>query len=355
LATREHRDGGSRKALTGAELEQRLEAILHNQGESRLNAIRDRARDIAQELGWRREFAALDRTIGALLGTRPAAHLSTQSGRARAAGLPFDVDALGRCQALFAALRGHPFAEVVDRFTATDHFTNKAFFEAYFSNYIEGTTFEIEEAEAIVFDKKIPASRPKDAHDILGTYALVSDPNEMTCLPRSASELVTILERRHRILMERRPEADPGRFKKVRNRAGSTPFVDPALVEGTLHKGFELYYDLPQGMARAAFIMFLIAEVHPFTDGNGRIARVMMNAELHERGLATIIIPNVFRDDYVGALRALSRRERPEPLIKMLETAQRFSAVAFSPYAATLKQLQRRNWFAEPDEARIMV
>ena len=26
--------------------------------------------------------------------------------------------------------------------------------------------------------------------------------------------------------------------------------------------------------------MFLISEVHPFDDGNGRIARVMMNAEL---------------------------------------------------------------------------
>jgi len=27
-------------------------------------------------------------------------------------------------------------------------------------------------------------------------------------------------------------------------------------------------------------MMFLVSEVHPFLDGNGRIARVMMNAEL---------------------------------------------------------------------------
>jgi hypothetical protein len=31
---------------------------------------------------------------------------------------------------------------------------------------------------------------------------------------------------------------------------------------------------------RAAFMLFLISEVHPFIDGNGRVARVMMNAEL---------------------------------------------------------------------------
>ena len=27
-------------------------------------------------------------------------------------------------------------------------------------------------------------------------------------------------------------------------------------------------------------MMFLVSEVHPFVDGNGRIARIMMNAEL---------------------------------------------------------------------------
>ena len=35
-----------------------------------------------------------------------------------------------------------------------EYFENKAFFESYFSNYIEGTDFLIEEAEQIVFDKK---------------------------------------------------------------------------------------------------------------------------------------------------------------------------------------------------------
>ena len=28
------------------------------------------------------------------------------------------------------------------------------------------------------------------------------------------------------------------------------------------------------------FMMFMISEIHPFLDGNGRLARVMMNAEL---------------------------------------------------------------------------
>ena len=53
--------------------------------------------------------------------------------------------------------------------------------------------------------------------------------------------------------------------------------------------------------------MFVIAEVHPFADGNGRTARIAMNAYLTQAGLSRILIPTVYREDYVLPLRALSR------------------------------------------------
>ena len=36
---------------------------------------------------------------------------------------------------------------------------------------------------------------------------------------------------------------------------------------------------LDDPIARAIYMMFLVSEVHPFDDGNGRMARIMMNAE----------------------------------------------------------------------------
>ena len=45
----------------------------------------------------------------------------------------------------------------------------------------------------------------------------------------------------------------------------------------------------------------MISEVHPFNDGNGRIARVMMNAELVRADQSRIIVPTVFREDYILA------------------------------------------------------
>ena len=341
------------RAVPIGDLEQRLVQILDLEGEQALNELRDRAREIAGELDWRREYRRLDGLIGALLGTRTG-HLTSEIGLARAAGEPFDPACLERLQILFGELRSRPLPVLTDASNTPDHVRNKAFFESYFSNYIEGTTFEIEEAEQIIFDRNIPARRPKDAHDILGTFRLVSDPSEMRTTPRDFDQLLQLLASRHRTLMAERAETEPGTFKDRPNRAGDTYFVEPGYVRGTLRKGMALYLDLPPGLARAIFVMFLVSDVHPFVDGNGRIARIMMNAELVSAGRPTIIVPTVYRDDYLQALRALTRRHRPGPLIAALTTAQRFSNLDFTSYPAVLAELQRRNWFREPDEARIV-
>lgn len=72
--------------------------------------------------------------------------------------------------------------------------------------------------------------------------------------------------------------------------------------------------------------MLMISEVHPFLDGNGRIARVMMNAELSSKNMAKIIIPKVFREDYMLALRKLTRRQVMDPYIRMMVRVWYFSS-----------------------------
>ena len=52
----------------------------------------------------------------------------------------------------------------------------------------------------------------------------------------------------------------------------------------------------------------------------------MMNAELVKAGHSKIIIPTVFREDYIGALRKLTKQRKCDTYIKMLQRAQEFSA-----------------------------
>jgi hypothetical protein len=97
-----------------------------------------------------------------------------------------------------------------------------------------------------------------------------------------------------------------------------TLFVEPALVEGTLREGWRRLTELDTAWERTVYTMFLVSEVHPFVDGNGRIARVVMNAELVAGRQSKIIVPTGFRTDYHGALRRLSRDDDPSVYIKAL-------------------------------------
>jgi Fic family protein len=99
-------------------------------------------------------------------------------------------------------------------------------------------------------------------------------------------------------------------------------------------------------------MMFLVSEVHPFTDGNGRTARIMMNAELVSGGEERIIIPTVYRSDYLGALKALSLNKFTEPLILALDFAQRWTtAVKWGALDRTTRELESYNAFIKPEEA----
>jgi hypothetical protein len=52
----------------------------------------------------------------------------------------------------------------------------------------------------------------------------------------------------------------------------------------------------------------------------------MMNAELSAAGEERIIIPTVYRNNYLAALSALSHHAHPEPLIRTLDFAHKWTA-----------------------------
>jgi hypothetical protein len=336
------------KTVGREEVERRLAEMLRVSGEDVLNQLRDQARAVAPELGLEQQFGLLDSLIGALMRSRPA-ELIAPAARAYAAGEPYDPHRLPVFDALFAGLRAASPGSRPDRAAEPPAFHNVAFFDAYFSNYIEGTDFPVDQAIRIVFEHEMPADRPADAHDVLGTYRLAASQDEMHRRPKDFDDFLALLKRRHAIIMESRADRLPGWFKTMNNQAGATMFVAPELVEGTLRQGFGMYQALDEPFARALFIMFLVAEVHPFMDGNGRMARVMMNAELIAGGQTRIFIPSVFRNEYVGGLKRLSNHNDPAGFIRVMSHAQQFvSRIDFADLHEARRALAAHNAFHDP-------
>ena len=344
------RGGRIARTLGRAEIEERLDALIRRSGEEAANRLRDEIRSLAPALGLKEEASVLDAMIGALPGTREA-ELAAPSAAARRLrpGRPYDPGRLALFQTLHAALRDHPPLSRMAPIRGTEGDATLAFYEAYFTNFIEGIEFAVDEAADIVFCGVIPDERPADAHDVLGTWRIVSDRREMSRTPADASALEDLLTARHASIMKGRPDKLPGAFKQTANRAGFTVFVAPDLVAGTLAQGFDLCRSLETPFQRAVFMKFLVSEVHPFSDGNGRTARIMMNAELAAAGEERIIVPTVYRANYLSALRALSQSGRPQPLIHMLDYAQRWTAaVDWRSVEETRRELDGCNAFLDP-------
>lgn len=219
------------------------------------------------------------------------------------------------------------------------------FYEAYFSNYIEGTEFSVDDARRIIETQRPPARRPADGHDIIGTHRCVVDPHGRASTSTDVDELEEIMRSRHRTIMVGRPELGPGEFKDENNRVSAITFVDRNLVAGTLRHALADLEKIPAGFPRAVYIMFVVAEIHPFTDGNGRVARLMMNAELSAVRACRIVVPTVLRNEYISGLRRASTSDGDiSALAEVLRYAWAWTAaMPWGDRAATDGQLAATN------------
>jgi hypothetical protein len=355
LAVSRGRAGRPARTLSRDELEDWVVRTAQRRSEGWLQTLRHRALELCEQLGVPERRDAVAEIIGAVAGTREARSGAGRLLAARAAGLEYDPDRFTRFDELASYLADTPATlDVPHQLPAlpSETSTSLPFFEAYFSNFIEGTEFSIDEAEAIVESGEIPQERPEDAHDVLGTFEAVHDPVLRAASPATLEEFFELLDRRHRLVMGGRPDKRPGQFKDKPNQAGSYVFVAPALVEGTLVEGYKRLADLPPGFARAAFELFLISEVHPYDDGNGRVARAAMCAELSAVDQARVVIPIVFRNEYQTALRNLSREGRADLYVRTLAYAWRWTAaMPWQDRAAVDGQLVATNALVDSTDA----
>jgi hypothetical protein len=313
------------KSVGRAKVEERFIAVCEARGEEALVKLREEARELAPALGLNREFLVLDGLVGGVLGTRKA-HMSTAAGKAMVADIPYDAARVALFEKLASELRAIPLKQpeaVLKSERARIHF---AFLESYFSNFIEGTEFDVREAKGFVLDGKPITERPKDSHDILGVFRQALNLGWANQTLTTGEAVLNQLRTRHADQMKERPEVNPGEFKTLANRAGNTDFVAPRLVRGTLVEGSRLLPSVPAGTARALLVMFVVSEVHPFTDGNGRLARLAMNAELSVVNSCRIIVPTLYREEYLDCLRVLTRTGTSKPFLDAMQKIHAWSA-----------------------------
>ncbi len=66
---------------------------------------------------------------------------------------------------------------------------------------------------------------------------------------------------------------------------------------------------------------YRLVTIHPFVDGNGRTARLLLNSMLLENGYMPIIIRTIDRRRYLSALETYQTKENSEPYYKFMLSA----------------------------------
>ena len=174
------------------------------------------------------------------------------------------------------------------------------------SNALEGNSLTETETKVVLEDGITIGGKPlKDHYEAVG-HAEAFDYLQ-TLVKRSEITQRDILKL-HKLFYYRINQAEAGRYRKQNVVVTGTDFVfpPPSQLKNLMA---EFAAEIPILLSEnhpiefAALIHLRLVTIHPFVDGNGRTARLLMNLALLQSGYPVTIIPPVLRSDYLSAVR----------------------------------------------------
>jgi Fic family protein len=181
----------------------------------------------------------------------------------------------------------------------------------YDTNRIEGSTLTFRETADLLVRGITPGSRPLG--DVKEAEAHRDMFLEMLGCKKDISYQLILFW--HRRLLERTRPDIAGRIRAHQVRISGSEFVPPSPVEVyPLLMEFMKWYHRAERKIHpvelAALVHLKFVTIHPFSDGNGRISRILMNFVLQRNGYPMLNITYKKRGGYYRALeRAQTRRE----------------------------------------------
>lgn len=189
----------------------------------------------------------------------------------------------------------------------------------YSSNALEGNSLTISETKVIIEDGLTVSGKPlKDIYEATGhaeAYDFMLETARGGELQISEETILNL----HRLFYHRFDAKEAGRYRTEQVFISGTEYIPPTAEEvPELMKAFVSdiaeRQDKLHPVLLAAFVHQRLVDIHPFKDGNGRTARLLMNLVLVNKGYQVVQIPPVLRLDYIQALKAAQRSEKPSDI-----------------------------------------
>jgi fido (protein-threonine AMPylation protein) len=183
---------------------------------------------------------------------------------------------------------------------------------------LEGNTLSLVEAALVLEDGIAPKGKQlREIHEIENFRRLIRFMNGY-----KGDITVDLVRKIHSIIQRNIDDEQAGNLRRIGvGVVGSTFEPPPAIfVEEELQQLIEWYKKNPDNLPLfelACIFHYRFVQIHPFVDGNGRVARELLNLILEKHGYPPMIIEIGDREDYLKRLQ-MADDGKPAPFLEFL-------------------------------------
>jgi Fic family protein len=144
----------------------------------------------------------------------------------------------------------------------------------------------------------------------------------------------------HRLVLKNIDDENAGRYRQLNVTIAGARHVPPDMLlvpqqMAALIQWYDTAAVALHPVARAAKLHLDFVKIHPFIDGNGRTARLLLNLELMKSGFPAIVLPVERRLAYYNALDTAHVDGDEEPFLALVAACVK---AGFAPYWHVLGQ-----------------
>lgn len=194
----------------------------------------------------------------------------------------------------------------------------------YSSNALEGNSLTITETKVLLEDGITVGGKPiRDCYEATGHAKAYDYMLEVARGgPLHFSE--DVICQLHALFYGSIDSEHAGKCRDIQVIITGTEYVPPAAADVPQQMA-DLVWELEEKSGKvhpvvlAAYAHRRLVDIHPFQDGNGRTARLLMNLILINKGYCMVSIPPILRREYISALEQSRQTDGlGEPFIKFI-------------------------------------
>lgn len=202
----------------------------------------------------------------------------------------------------------------------------------YHSNAIEGSTLTLQETKVALEGIAVGGKTLREHFEAINHKEAILFIQELSKKEHALSE--HIIKQIHSLILKNIDNENSGKYRDIN-----------VLISGAEHKppqGFEVASLMQEFISQysehrlnlhpvelASFVHIEFVKIHPFVDGNGRTARLLMNLELIKSGFPAVVIELSDRLEYYKALDIAHTTGNYEPFLELM---YRVVERSFEPY-----------------------